>query len=72
VGKMLAKFSTGGKNIIPVGVYEENNRVFVHFGSPVELFPAGLTRNKIDHYYLHAAMKGLAACLPESMRGKYL
>lgn len=72
VGKLLAKFSAGGKKIIPVGVYEKSNRIFVHFGNPVEPVPAGLTRDQIDQYYLQTTMKELAACLPNSMRGKYL
>jgi hypothetical protein len=72
VGRMLAKLAARGLRFYPVGVFEQDKALILHFGPVFQLsLSAGLGAEKIDQEAADSAMCAIAACLPSALRGAY-
>jgi hypothetical protein len=72
VGRMLARLSDSGCRFYPVGVYEQDESVVLHFGPCFHLMlPGGLNTDEKDSRAADIAMQAIAALLPHDLRGVY-
>jgi 1-acyl-sn-glycerol-3-phosphate acyltransferase len=72
VGRMLARLSDSGGRFYPVGVYEQDEIVVLHFGSSFHLMlPRGLNTDEKDIRAAEMVMQAIAALLPADLRGAY-
>jgi 1-acyl-sn-glycerol-3-phosphate acyltransferase len=72
VGRMLAKLSDSAGRFYPVGVYEQDETVILHFGPSFPLIlPGGLNTDEKDIRAAEMAMRTIAALLPHDLRGVY-
>jgi hypothetical protein len=72
VGRMLAHLESVGLGFQPVGVYEENHTLVVHFGAPFQLnLSEGLTTAETDCQAAEVALRRIAALLPQELRGDF-
>lgn len=84
-GRFVYHLNRMGYRILPVGLYEEEDQLHVHFGRPYTLgephsHASGdvdlttfrlLTRRQIDLLLTRTVMRRIAVLLPESMRGEF-
>ncbi|MBN1147326.1 MAG: hypothetical protein JXA78_08720 [Anaerolineales bacterium] len=71
-GRFILHLNDLGLLLSPVGVYEAEDRLCVHFGPPYSLeIPAGLAAAGRDRAASQAVMRSIAALLPEYLRGEF-
>jgi len=69
-GKLLLQTARLAGRVLPVGVFEENERLVIRFGKPYVLtLPEGTA--DVDRAACDEVMRRIAALLPEGMRGEY-
>jgi hypothetical protein len=72
VGRFLYLINQSCPNIIPVGVWKEQGRIQIQFGSPYQLeVPPGLSAHERDGMVGDIVMGHIAELLPVNLRGKY-
>jgi 1-acyl-sn-glycerol-3-phosphate acyltransferase len=72
VGTFLLLLAAAGTPVLPVGLYEEEERLVVHFGPPVDLSPpAEVSKEERDRWVRDRAMLAIRALLPEALWGVY-
>lgn len=72
VGRFLALIAQSGLRILPVGVYEADGCLHLHWGSPIDALPSGSgCASERDRRTSTAVMQAIAACVPASLRGPY-
>lgn len=69
-GKMLAQLAGILKRVLPVGVYEEGERLVINFGCPYQL-PVPENLANLDMVVTRNVMSHIAELLPVEMRGLY-
>ncbi len=71
-GRFMHLLSSYCPSILPVGVWKENNRVYLKFGHPYSLdTPAGYSARNLDVWVGNRIMNQIALCLPPNLRGEY-
>jgi hypothetical protein len=73
-GRFLSLLATRGMPILPVGGWEEDGRLTVHFGRGFELDAAASPRVRSaarDRMAEEIVMRNIARLLPESLRGEF-
>lgn len=71
-GRFMAHLARLGRRILPVGIYEIDEHLCLHFGAPFTLeLPAGLPAQELDHHAAAQVMRAIAALLPEPLQGPY-
>lgn len=68
-GRFLRRLAQCGLRFAPVGAYEDNGRLCLHFGPPFDL-PAEIPE-PVDERASAIVMSAIAACLPPHLRGCY-
>jgi len=68
-GRFMWHLARHGLRFIPVGAFEEDDRLCIRFGQPFEL-PAAVPE-PIEDGASRLVMSAIAACLPERLRGAY-
>jgi hypothetical protein len=59
-------------NIMPVGVWKQEGRINLKFGSPYRLeLPPGLSVDERDKFVGNTIMRHIALLLPERIKGEY-
>ncbi len=72
VGRFIHLICRRCPNVIPAGVWKENNGIRLQFGAPYQLeLPEGLSTHMVDHQVGMLIMHHIAGCLPERLRGEY-
>lgn len=72
VGTFLSLLTAGGARILPLGLYEEDDRLVAHFGEPLTLdVPRGLDREESDRWVRDRVMHAIRDLLPEVLWGAY-
>lgn len=73
MGRLLEQLSTSIPLIIPVGVYEEDGSLVLHFGAPVALqVKADYAGNEQkDRHLSTQVMRAVAELLPPELRGEF-
>lgn len=72
VGRFIALLGEAGLRPIPVGVYEDDDRLCLAIGPPFPLpGPSGDRRSDLDQQVASAVMRAIAACMPARLRGIY-
>lgn len=60
------------QRIVPIGVYEDRERLCLSFGPPVELnIPPKISADQRDAIVSKKVMRAIARQLPETLRGEY-
>ncbi len=69
VGRFIEKLARLGLAVLPVGTYEDEQALCLHFGHPylLEVF-ASEDRHARDREVAHTVMQHIAECLPPSLR----
>ncbi|MGZ6368109.1 MAG: glycosyltransferase, partial [Ktedonobacteraceae bacterium] len=72
-GRALAALSARHLPIVPVGVWDEDGRLYANFGEPFSLqfLSTEKTREAVDTLAKQTVMEHIAALLPPALRGKY-
>jgi 1-acyl-sn-glycerol-3-phosphate acyltransferase len=71
-GLFLLTLCQGDAPILPVGVFEHEQRLIIHFGEPFHLVAdPRLSRDQQDHRARQHVMTAVAALLPPILRGPY-
>jgi hypothetical protein len=68
-GRFLSHLARHGLRFLPVGAFEDERRLCLHFGTPFDL-PRRLPE-PLDESASYVVMSAIAACLPERLRGTY-
>ncbi len=72
VGRFMHLLSQSCPNIIPIGVWKEQGRIHLTFGSPYRLeLPPGFSPHERDRLVGDIVMDHIAVLLPERLRGRY-
>lgn len=72
VGSFLLLLANAGARILPVGLYEEDDRLVVHFGHPFDLsLPGDMPKSERDRWIRDRVMRAVRDLLPEPLRGVY-
>ena len=70
VGRFIYHLSNAGLDILPIGVFEQDDRLCVHFGSPYHLnLPGMLASDEKDIWVSKKVMSSIATLLPYELRG---
>jgi len=70
VGRFIYHLSKAGLDILPIGVFEQDDRLCVHFGSPYHLnLPGKLSSDEKDIWVSKNVMSSIATLLPYEFRG---
>lgn len=71
-GRFIAHLAPICQVILPVGVFEEQERLCAQFGIPYRLeIPAGLPPDQLDAHISRVVMHTIASLLPAHLRGEY-
>ena len=73
-GRFLSLLAARGLPFVPIGGWEQDGRLTVHFGPPYRLEATAPPRSKSetrDHAAEDIVMKSIANLLPESLRGEF-
>ncbi len=71
-GRLLEQLFKTIENVIPVGVYEENDQQVVHFGKPILLKKKEYSNDEEEDSDISGqVMKAIASLLPEHLRGDF-
>ncbi len=68
-GRFLFHLARRGLRFLPVGAFEDQGRLCLHFGAPFDL-PRSLPK-PIDESASRLVLSAIAACLPDRLRGAY-
>jgi hypothetical protein len=60
-----------GMSLVPVGVFENRGRLITKFGEALDLTHESNSANIPGNEVLTQVMRGIAACLPAALRGRY-
>jgi len=72
MGRLLEQLFKYIDNVIPVGVYEENNQQVIHFGEPISFKMSEYASNEErDNELSGQVMRAIACLLPERLRGEF-
>lgn len=72
VGAFLHLMAAAGARILPVGIYEENERMVAHFGEPYTLsVPRNVEKSERDRWVREHVMYSIRDLLPEPLWGHY-
>jgi hypothetical protein len=72
VGRFVLQLNRLGLPIYPVGVYEQSERLRIHFGRPYDLeIPEGLNSGERDRAAGEAVMMRIAKLLPRELHGGF-
>ena len=72
VGRFILLLTRSGSGIIPVGAYEEEGTLCLHFGEMYELsLPDDLSVDEKDHVAAEIVMRAIARQLPLRLRGEF-
>jgi hypothetical protein len=74
VGRFISLLTARGLPLLPVGGWEEQGELVLHFGPPFRLEPpppGTKDRDARDRLIAQAVMKSIAGLLPEPMRGEF-
>jgi len=70
-GRLLAHLAKSGIKWLPVGVYEQAGSLCIHFGPITAPLLPDRKQSDLDHAVADQAMRAIAACLPNRLRGPY-
>ncbi len=71
-GRFLLLLASAGFPVLPVGTYEQDGALCLHFGRPFELaVPRSLPADEKDRLAAGTVMRSLAALLPVRLRGPF-
>ncbi len=71
-GRLMEQLFKNIENVIPVGVYEENDQQVIHFGKPISLKIKEYSSNEEkDSDISEQVMRAIACLLPEYLRGDF-
>jgi hypothetical protein len=68
-GRFLRHLARLGPRLLPVGAFEAEGRLCLHFGEPFAI-PDSLAA-PVEAHAAHLVMSAIAACLPAPLRGSY-
>ena len=72
VGRFGLLLAGSGSAFVPVGAYEAEGALCLHFGPAYRLdVPSGLSADEKDRAAAEVMMKNIAVLLPESLRGEF-
>jgi hypothetical protein len=72
VGTFLLLLAAAGARMLPVGIYEEGERLVTRFGAPLGLdLPSGLPKEERDRWARDRVMLAIRDLLPEPLWGAY-
>lgn len=73
MGRLLEQLSTSIPLLIPIGVYEQENCLVIHFGQPINLqINKTYANNEEKDLHLSAqVMNAIASLLPPALRGEF-
>lgn len=72
VGSFLHMLGLTGARMVPIGIFEEHDRLVLHVGDPYSLeTPRGLTRDEADRYARDRVMRTIRDLLPPALWGAY-
>jgi 1-acyl-sn-glycerol-3-phosphate acyltransferase len=71
-GRFIHQLTKHCQLIVPIGVYDDMEHFYIHFGPPYQLeSPADLLPDERDHHVTQQVMQSIAALLPPRLRGIY-
>lgn len=72
VGRFISHLAELGLPLLPLGVYEADGRLYLHFGPacPLEL-PSHVAPHELDRQVSQQVMRHIAALLPPHLRGDF-
>ncbi len=71
-GRFVLHLAQLGLRLVPLGVYEEGGRLWLHFGPAFDLdLPTGLAPGDLDCRASRQVMQHIARLLPERLRGEF-
>lgn len=71
-GAFLLLLTAGGAQVLPAGIYEEEERLVIQFGEPLDLaLPTGIAREDRDRWARDRVMTAIRDLLPRSLWGVY-
>lgn len=71
-GRLLEQLFKNINNVIPVGVYEENDQQVINFGKPISIKIKEYSSNEEkDSELSNQVMRAIACLLPEQLRGEF-
>ncbi len=71
-GRFVLHLARLGLRLLPLGVYEEGGRLWLHFGGDFKLEPPpGLPPDDLDCWASRRVMEHIARLLPERLRGEF-
>jgi hypothetical protein len=73
MGRLLELLSSSIPLLVPVGVYEKDSCLVLHFGAPIILKVKGIYANneEKDHHLSAQVMEAIAELLPKELRGEF-
>lgn len=72
VGRFIYHLANAGLDFLPIGVFEQDDRLCVHFGTPYHLdLPGALSSDKKDSWISKKVMSTIAPLLPYELRGLF-
>jgi 1-acyl-sn-glycerol-3-phosphate acyltransferase len=72
VGAFLHMLELAGGRMLPVGIFEENDRLVLRMGDPYSLdVPRGMPREEADRYVRDRVMTTIRDLLPPPLQGAY-
>jgi 1-acyl-sn-glycerol-3-phosphate acyltransferase len=72
VGRFMLQLAGKGLKVVPVGVWEQDGYLCVHFGPAYALTaPDGISANEKDRAAAKKVMKNIALLLPSHLRGEF-
>jgi 1-acyl-sn-glycerol-3-phosphate acyltransferase len=73
VGSFLQMLGVAGARILPVGLFEEDERLVIQIGDPYRLeVPRGMGRDEADRYVRDHVMRTIRDLLPPPLWGPYV
>lgn len=71
-GRFILHLAEQGLDILPVGLFEQGERVFLHYGAAYSLeLPPDLAPDERDRHVSNSVMARIARLLPEQFRGMF-
>ena len=71
IGRLLYLFLERGMSLLACGLFEEEGRLHLHYGEPIQPTIDGLSRQERESVLVSLTMRAIAACLPERLRGSF-
>ena len=70
-GRLVGALVALGLQPLPIGVYEQEGRLWLHFGQPLPPAALAPTNRAADRLISTTVMRAIAACLPPHLQGPY-